>query len=587
MKPSPDHDGEGVRPSKRPRLAKAEVPSSKKPVPTEKGDPMRVAIEQHRVGQDLEYNRIKEIFTTQVTDNDPSPNILGHVQALIRNVSLLDRSCSGLVHAVIGCEWLGRDKAFVALFVRFLGTLVSAQGIYVGAVLGMLVESFSVSASSGRLPGHAPLSRSQMYARSHMALRHILDLVPSGSSTLLAHLAANFPHSTESKRAHRDYINNMITLAQYVPELKAEVMALTTERLVKIDVQVQVDMEDLEEDAEEGLVREISPPADDDADSDTESIDESDMPEEMLRMRQLKANVAKMDTILDILFAYYSPTFASSSAGAHSSFDMLLNHFATIILPTYRSRHTQFLLFHFAQTSDLLIDKFAGTCFHLMCDQTRPTMMRQSSAAYLASFIARGAHVPKQVVRDVFQLLMVHLDKIRIDQEAAACRGSDIRRHATFHAMVQALLYIFCFRWRDLTDTEDGLESEIRWTPGIKEGLTRAIYSKLNPLRVCSPPIVQEFARIANQLRFMYIYPLLESNRRLHLFQLAMSSTYVKGGDSVRRDDHHHHLDAYFPFDPYHLPISKRWLKGDYVEWQDLPGSEAKENHTHDDSEDE
>ncbi len=422
-----------------------------------------------------------------------------------------------------------------------------------------------------------------MYARSHMALKHILELVPSASSSLLAILAANFPHSTDSKRAHRDYINNMITLAQYVPELKAEVMALTTERLVKIDVQVQVDMEDLEEDAEEGLVREMSPPSDD-ADSDTESTDESDMPEEIRRMRDLKANVAKMDAILDIMFDYYSPTFASSSA-ALSSFDMLLRHFATIILPTYRSRHTQFLLFHFAQTSDLFIDKFAGTCFSLIRDKTRPMMVRQSSAAYLASFVARGAHVPKQVVRDVFQLLIAHLDKIRTDQDAA-CRGSDLRRHATFHAMVQALLYIFCFRWRDLTDTDDSLESEeFRWTPGIKDGLTRALYSKLNPLRVCSPPIVQEFARIANQLRFMYIYPLLESNRRLHLFQLAMSSSYAKG-DSVGRDDHHH-LDAYFPFDPYHLPISKRWLKGDYVEWQDLPDSESLENRAQHDSEDE
>ncbi len=109
----------------------------------EKGDPVQVAIEQHRIGQDVEYNRIKEVFTTLSTEEDSSADASGHVHALIRNISLLDRSCSGLVHAVIGYEWLGRDKAFVALFVRFLGTLVSAQGIYVGAVLGMLVESFS------------------------------------------------------------------------------------------------------------------------------------------------------------------------------------------------------------------------------------------------------------------------------------------------------------------------------------------------------------------------------------------------------------------------------------------------------------
>ena len=32
--------------------------------------------------------------------------------------------------------------------------------------------------------------------------------------------------------------------------------------------------------------------------------------------------------------------------------------------------------------------------------------------------------------------------------------------------------------------------------------------------------------------------------------------------------DAHHQLEPYFPFDPYHLPISKRWVEGDYNEWK-------------------
>lgn len=31
-------------------------------------------------------------------------------------------------------------------------------------------------------------------------------------------------------------------------------------------------------------------------------------------------------------------------------------------------------------------------------------------------------------------------------------------------------------------------------------------------------------------------------------------------------------LDAYFPFDPYVLPRSKRWLEQDYVTWKPVPG---------------
>ena len=44
-------------------------------------------------------------------------------------------------------------------------------------------------------------------------------------------------------------------------------------------------------------------------------------------------------------------------------------------------------------------------------------------------------------------------------------------------------------------------------------------------------------------------------------------------GDAVQ-------LDAYFPFDPYQLPRSKRWLEGDYVEWKGIPGLHKEETET-------
>ncbi len=276
-------------------------------------------------------------------------------------------------------------------------------------------------------------------------------------------------------------------------------------------------------------------------------------------------------------------------------FNVLLTHFATIILPTYRSRHTQFLLFHFAQTSPWLIDRFAGTCVHFAFDQGRPAILKQSCAAYLASFVARGAHVPASVVKDTFRLIGAQLDAIRADHESS-CVGPDIRRFGTFYAMVQALLYIFCFRWRDLVASSEEFEldgdlsvedgKDLVWSPEIKETLTRSIYSKFNPIKVCSQGIVHEFARIANHLHFIYVFPLLETNKRLRLTAASAStpntssSTYNQPARetalTARKDESLHQLDAYFPFDPYNLPISKRWVHGDYVEWRAIPGLDDK-----------
>lgn len=102
------------------------------------------AISKHEVRDDAEYDRLKEVFTTSPTaDNAPSTaELRSVVLELICNSSRLNRSCSGLIHAVLASDWVGRDEAFVALFIRFLGNLVSAQGLYVGAVLSMLVQKF-------------------------------------------------------------------------------------------------------------------------------------------------------------------------------------------------------------------------------------------------------------------------------------------------------------------------------------------------------------------------------------------------------------------------------------------------------------
>lgn len=114
--------------------------------------------------------------------------------------------------------------------------------------------------------------------------------------------------------------------------------------------------------------------------------------------------------------------------------------------------------------------------------------------------------------------------------------------------------------------------------------LHQAIYSKLNPLKVCSPAIVSEFARIAHHLRLLYVFPLLETNKRLRVSSFRSISALADPRFSeVERetragDDGGYQLDAYFPFDPYHLPRSRRWLEGDYVEWKGIPGVDDQDD---------
>ncbi|EAW08447.1 RNA polymerase I-specific transcription initiation factor RRN3 family protein [Aspergillus clavatus NRRL 1] len=581
---------------------------------------VRRAIQRHVSGADSEaYDRIKEIFSVDprrrdedglLSEDVPTHTTLKHhLMGLLSNVASLDRSCNGLVNAVLNSEWLGRDGSYIKLYIRFLGNLAAAQGSYLGSVLKMLANHLGeLPKGTGKLPGYAPVHAAEIYSRIHTALRHVMQLIPSGSGTLSPILSMQFPFDTDSAKANIAYTRNLLKVISYAPELQADILALITEKLVKIDVQIQIDMEDIEDEVGEDVLHAVSPEAtmfedeDDDEDDNASVASDESIDAESRRVKILKDNILKLDGMIDSLFEYYAPPFRSGTLDdKENALDLLLSHFQSIILPTYRSRHSQFLLFHFSQSSPILVDRFAATCVQLIFNKMQPGILRQSAAAYLASFVARGAHISGEVVRDVFDLLGTHLNNLRLDYEAT-CRGPDLRRYGPFYSTAQALLYIFCFRWRDLTtaavegDTPEQIDElepeEIAFPPSVKEVLHQAIHSKLNPLKVCSPAIVSEFARMAQHLNFMYVFSILETNKRLRVSSFrnisAMADPRFSQIERETRagDDLGYQLDAYFPFDPYQLPRSRRWLENDYVHWQGIPGLDDQDDDDSDSDQD-
>ncbi|KAI9043791.1 rDNA-binding RNA polymerase I transcriptional factor [Aspergillus affinis] len=617
--PSPDST---PSPRKRPRvqfadLRRATYDGQQSRTPEKSAalvrEEVRRAIQRHvSDGGSEAYDRIKEVFTADPRKHDDGIDIpthtslKNHLLGLLSNVAALDRSCNGLVTAVLDSQWLGRDESYVKLYIRFLGNLAAAQGVHLGSVLRMLVKYLrELPRGTGRLPGYARVHAKELYPRVHMALRYVIGLIPSGSGALSPILSSEFPSPVDSAKANVAYTHNLLRVIGYAPELQADILALITEKLVKIDVQIQVDLEDLKDEEEEGVLQDVSPEEimyaegddedDEDEDDDNDSVlSEGLLDSEAQHIKTIKDNTLKLDGMIDSLFEYYNPPFTTGTLDdKKSALDTLINHFESIILPTYKSRHTQFILFHFSQFHPDLVDQFTGMCIELIFEMKKPVITRQSATAYLASFVARGAHVSGDVVRDVFEMLGMHLEDLRTDYEAT-CRGPDLRRYGSFYSAVQALLYIFCFRWRDLTtaamegesvDQVDEMDpDDITFPPMVKEVLHQAIHSKLNPLKVCSPPIVSQFARMSQHLNLMYVFSILETNKRVRMSsyrnlsaladpRFAQIERETRAGEELGNQ-----LDAYFPFDPYQLPHSSRWVKDDYVEWRGIPGLDDQED---------
>lgn len=106
---------------------------------------VRRALEKRASGDNSGYDRVVEIYTAKSTGEDApsSTTIRNYTVALLGNVSLLSKSASTLVHALLNSQWLGRDEAYVTLYIRLLGNLLSTQAGYLTDVLRMLVDNLT------------------------------------------------------------------------------------------------------------------------------------------------------------------------------------------------------------------------------------------------------------------------------------------------------------------------------------------------------------------------------------------------------------------------------------------------------------
>lgn len=550
---------------------------------------VRQALMKHNDGESSQdYEELQQLFDTPEDDEDaPSNKYLGKcLIGLASSSHLTKRNSASLVHSVLGMKWLHRDDDFVCKFQKFLGHLVSSQGGFVGSVLKKLVENFAhlSTSSSGthRTPG---LTRQALQDRVHACIRHVLFTVPSGSNVLCNILTSTFPYITETRRAHVEYVQNLLRLSTSNPELRSHILDLTLDRLVAIDVQVQIDIADLEEDVGDVLVDPNKHPASsqtyfgDDASSScspSSSSDSEDEDSHAAQMKSIAQLVAKMDAILDHIFTYLHPLLTKSTpVTSQQTFDHLLAHLRNTLLRTPSSRHTQFLVFWAAQIQPAYTQQFLDATLNILTDPARPSIFRVAAATYISAFTARANTLTSDTILYVFDGLLTFLNQYRKLYETSTSRP-DLRKHAHYYAAVQACLYAFCFRWRDLLhdldpeDTTDDLldaaaRQELKWDPRIKDALTSSFMGRLNPLKVCTPEIVSEFADAAYRLGFCYAYAIIESNKRVRLLQQTNDGreTSLSGLHSERLQQ----LEGWFPFDPYHLPRSRRWIDGIYFQY--------------------
>lgn len=278
---------------------------------------------------------------------------------------------------------------------------------------------------------------------------------------------------------------------------------------------------------------------DDDAFSDLSSDaggfdDELEKPVEAeTDFHQIKDMVAKLDTILKLVFDYFNHTIVDPLSPRDSSrsdtptsvtdspripsrplsptsiafgklirrsqFHCLLSIFDRTIIRTFKSRYTQFLVFWYSSLDPEFSDLFQGMLIEkALLDENQPTVTRVAAASYIASFVSRAQFVDRQSTRSVVSVLCDFLSSRLEGFDIAARIGGEVSAaHCTmFYAIAQALFLIFCFRWRDLLEEEVEEVDELgggavvgggpakKWMRKL-DVMQRVVSSELNPLKVC------------------------------------------------------------------------------------------------------
>jgi RNA polymerase I-specific transcription initiation factor RRN3 len=477
-----------------------------------------------------------------------------------------------------------------------LAALSSARGPCLGQALSMLVDKFKLGRSADwTVPDFPVVSLSLARDRVHLGLQYLLNVFPVARSILCNLLVSKYPYQDEPKSIHVAYIDNLLRLQQYEPDLERDIMELLTRKMVELDVSMQLDLDNTDDEITQVVLQQLEPrqsevgadeEEDDDSDLDSVHSDDSDLDEIELQIIFAKRNIKKLDFIIHIIFEFYAPRFSDpDSVEAMAAFTQLCSDFINIVLPTSKTRHSQFLLFHFAQKSPQLTDAFLGTLLTISEDTTRPLIVRRAAIAYIASFVARGARLSPFLTQQVVQTLWRRMDSYRIVYEPA-CHGPDLQRYSLYYELAQGLMFVFCYRWRDLVVSVPAsvdpdvpasfIDKDLEWIDDLQGAVRRNVRSRLNPLKVCSATIVEQFAKMSRHLRLDYIYPILAANRAIHLSQV-MPAAYHNGG-ALREsgydagEEKWAHLEANAQFDPFQLPDSKHWIDGDYISWQNIPG---------------
>lgn len=212
-------------------------------------------------------------------------------------------------------------------------------------------------------------------------------------------------------------------------------------------------------------------------------------------------------------------------------FEQLWPAFLELTLPAYDVQSVSFIWFYMCSFEEKYLNTVIRILWNLVSmPSLAPNEWRrsQNAATFIGAFLARATYVDFDKAYRWMQKMAdwcnEYINVAGLRKTVEGCL-----QHGTFYAVVQSLLFVFTYRYKEFVDN-NRVQDVHSW------GLQRIIHSQFQPLRFISRVIALGFATISRQLQIVYCSHIVEETSEkspiehylpFSIFQLPVSSSIV------------------------------------------------------------
>jgi len=446
-----------------------------------------------------------------------------YLAAFRQAVRHINKKHETLIGVLLNIDWTSYDDETARHFIEFLADLISVKTFYVKVCIRSLIKQFV--SKTELFDDDQQFALKKKCDHIHTALQTIIHIAPLSSKFVVDAVKQSFPYLGKSLFILETYFVQVLQLAVYVHDARFQLLQLLIDKLISVDVLTHRQQKDQIHSKKE------------------------------LSCNNEEENMTKMDQLMTLFFAYIDSVSFEEGVldynAAGSLFKDLLCVFEHFMIKT-QCTHVQFMLFHMASLHRDFMEAFLATCWGILQDPNYASILRQTSACYLSSFLARAKFVDISIVRRELRNLSAWIHRY-IDYQDDNTQIAKTK-HGPFYSACQALFYIFVYHHKLLVETP----ADITFTKSLN--LARIVTSRLNPLKYCLESVVGMFARVTRMYQIVFCYSIIERNNR-SLENMSEHCKVIEGDGS---------MGTFFPFDPYMLPKSGKWIQPLYCLWNDV-----------------